>query len=154
MGRPVQRDSLHRIRPPVGYHVSETLLAQCVTSDFKPRCQANRKVSYVSLSPSSFYQADGPYLPVDFFKGNDWEDCTAFIQAIRQAAWAESRLQDPLWMANLASLYFSGRALSWHAKLPLDVRQDWFKLEGALVDRWAPADEADEFVRLTLTLTT
>lgn len=48
-------------------------------------------------------------------------------------------------MADLASLYVSSRALSWHAKLPLEVRQDWFKLEEALVDFWAPANKDVEF---------
>lgn len=78
------------------------------------------------------------------FKGDNSEECTAFIQAIREAAWTEGKLRDPAWMADLASLYFSGRAMTWHAKLPLELRQDWFKLEGALVDRWALAEEDDD----------
>ncbi|KIO19933.1 hypothetical protein M407DRAFT_142937 [Tulasnella calospora MUT 4182] len=81
---------------------------------------------------------------IDFFKGDNWEECTTFIQAIREAAWAEGKLRDPAWMADLASLYFSSRALSWHAKLTPEVHQDWFKLQAALVDRWAPADEDDD----------
>ncbi|KAG8902440.1 hypothetical protein FRC00_007976 [Tulasnella sp. 408] len=84
---------------------------------------------------------------VDLFKGDSWEECTAFILAIREAAWSEGRLRDPGWMADLASLYFSSRALSWHAKLPLEVRQDWFKLEEALVDFWAPANKDVEFMQ-------
>ncbi|KAG8920564.1 hypothetical protein FRC01_000699, partial [Tulasnella sp. 417] len=51
---------------------------------------------------------------------------------------------DGEWMANFASLHFSGRALKWHSDLPLDVRQDWFKLEKALLERWSPPeDEGD-----------
>lgn len=81
---------------------------------------------------------------IESFKGDNFEECTAFIQAIRQAAWAEGRLRDPAWMADFASLYFSSKATSWHAKLPLEVRQDWFKLEGALVDHWAVAEEDND----------
>lgn len=77
---------------------------------------------------------------IELFKGDSWEECAVFILAIREAAWSEGRLRDPGWMADLASLYFSSRALSWHAKLPLDVRQDWFRLEESLVDFWAPAN--------------
>lgn len=80
---------------------------------------------------------------IEFFRGDSWDDCVSFIQAIRTAAWDAGKLRDPAWMADFASLYFSYKALSWHSKLPLDIRQDWFKLEGALVDRWAPADEGD-----------
>ncbi|KAG9046989.1 hypothetical protein FS837_003279 [Tulasnella sp. UAMH 9824] len=81
---------------------------------------------------------------IELFNGNNSEECTAFIRAIREAAWTEGRPRDSAWMADLAALYFSGKAMSWHGKLPLDVRQDWFKLEGALIDRWAPADEDDD----------
>ncbi|KIO21304.1 hypothetical protein M407DRAFT_29080 [Tulasnella calospora MUT 4182] len=68
----------------------------------------------------------------------------SFIQAIRSAAWKEGKIRDPAWMADFASLYFSHRALAWHSKLPLEIRQDWFKLEASLVDRWAPADPGED----------
>lgn len=109
-------------------------------------------MSSVLLRPSSPFRANDLHLPVESFKGDNFEECTAFIQAIRQAAWAEGRLRDPAWMADFASLYFSSKATSWHAKLPLEVRQDWFKLEGALVDHWAVAEEDNEFVRLKVSL--
>ncbi|KAG9022682.1 hypothetical protein FS837_006238, partial [Tulasnella sp. UAMH 9824] len=47
-------------------------------------------------------------------------------------------------MAGLASIHFSHKALTWHSKLPLDVRHDWFKLESALLDRWSPSGDDDE----------
>ncbi|KAG8961366.1 hypothetical protein FRC05_006234 [Tulasnella sp. 425] len=48
-------------------------------------------------------------------------------------------------MAHFASLHYSRKALKWHSNLPLDVRQDWFKQEKALLERWpAPADESDD----------
>ncbi|KAG8902435.1 hypothetical protein FRC00_007971 [Tulasnella sp. 408] len=80
---------------------------------------------------------------IKFFKGSNWDECIAFIQAIRAAAWAEGKLRDPAWMADFSSLYFSHKSLPWYSKLPIEVRQDWFKLEAALVDRWAPDDEDD-----------
>ncbi|KAG8919130.1 hypothetical protein FRC01_001467, partial [Tulasnella sp. 417] len=89
-------------------------------------------------------QANELHLQVDFFKGDNWEECAAFIQAIRAAAWSEGKLRDPAWMADFASLYFSSKTLSWHSKLPLEARQDWFKLEEALVNRWASANQDDD----------
>ncbi|KAG8921286.1 hypothetical protein FRC01_000324 [Tulasnella sp. 417] len=47
-------------------------------------------------------------------------------------------------MADTASMFFADEALRWHSKLPLDVRQDWFKLEEALVEKWySPPDGQD-----------
>lgn len=103
---------------------------------------------YRLLRPFSPFNANELYLPVDLFKGGSWEECAAFIRAIRAAAWTEGKLRDPAWMADFASLYFSYETMLWHSKLPLEVRQDWAKLEEALVDRWSPTSAADEFVRL------
>ncbi|KAG8944438.1 hypothetical protein FRC04_001812 [Tulasnella sp. 424] len=75
---------------------------------------------------------------VNLFKGNSGAECEDFIQNIRETAWKEGKLQDGLWMANFASLHFSGKALKWHSALPLDVRQDWFKQEMALLEYWPP----------------
>lgn len=77
------------------------------------------------------------------FKGKNEEECENFIQKIRDVAWTEGKLQDGLWMANFASLHYSGKALKWHSDLPLDVRQDWFKQERALLEHWPPPDDVD-----------
>ncbi|KAG8943246.1 hypothetical protein FRC04_003113 [Tulasnella sp. 424] len=82
---------------------------------------------------------------VNEFRGKDGAECESFIKSIRETAWKEGKLQDALWMANFASLHFSGKALKWHSTLSLDVRQDWFKQEMALLERWPPpADESDD----------
>ncbi|KAG8923166.1 hypothetical protein FRC01_013129, partial [Tulasnella sp. 417] len=47
-------------------------------------------------------------------------------------------------MADFAAGYFWQKAMSWHCRLPPDVRQDWLKLEIALVDRWPPPEDDDE----------
>lgn len=78
---------------------------------------------------------------IEPFKGTDGEECNSFIRSIRAAAWREGKFDDPRWMAGLASIHFSHKALTWHSKLPLDVRNDWYKLESALLDRWAPSDD-------------
>ncbi|KAG8961364.1 hypothetical protein FRC05_006232, partial [Tulasnella sp. 425] len=76
--------------------------------------------------------------------GTSGAECEDFIQSIRETAWKEGKLQDALWMANFAFLHFSGHALKWHSDLSPDVKQDWDKLEKALLERWPPpADESD-----------
>ncbi|KAG8999216.1 hypothetical protein FRB90_012127 [Tulasnella sp. 427] len=74
------------------------------------------------------------------FRGKDGTECESFIHAVRRVAWEEGKMQESTWMANFASLHFSGRALKWQADLALDVRQDWIKLEKALLERWSPPD--------------
>ncbi|KAG9022446.1 hypothetical protein FS837_006355, partial [Tulasnella sp. UAMH 9824] len=83
---------------------------------------------------------------VEKFKGKNGVECENFIQTIRDVGWTEGKLQDGLWMANFASLHYSGKALKWHSDLPLDVRQDWFKQEKALLERWPPPDDVDDEV--------
>ncbi|KAG8962842.1 hypothetical protein FRC05_005090 [Tulasnella sp. 425] len=83
-------------------------------------------------------------LAVKDFRGKSGAECENFIKSIRKAAWKEGKLRDALWMADLASLHFSGKALKWHSDLPLDVRQDWFKQEMALLEHWPPPADASE----------
>ncbi|KAG8981725.1 hypothetical protein FRB90_007055 [Tulasnella sp. 427] len=77
---------------------------------------------------------------VTMFRGKDGTECESFIHAVRRVAWEERKMQDSTWMANFASLHFSGRALKWQSDLALDVRHDWIKLEKALLERWPPPD--------------
>ncbi|KAG8913624.1 hypothetical protein FRC01_004453, partial [Tulasnella sp. 417] len=87
---------------------------------------------------------------VELFKGKDWEECDNFIRAIRARALWEGKQRDPGWMADLATPQFSQRALSWHCRLPDDVRQDWSKLVIALLDRWPfPEDDDDLQIKPT-----
>ncbi|KAG8915178.1 hypothetical protein FRC00_006911, partial [Tulasnella sp. 408] len=81
---------------------------------------------------------------VERFKGTKWEECHEFISAIRARALSEGKQRDPGWMADFAAPLFWGKALSWHLRLPQDVRQDWFKLEVALADRWPSPEDEDE----------
>ncbi|KAG8965293.1 hypothetical protein FRC05_003298 [Tulasnella sp. 425] len=84
-------------------------------------------------------------LIVNEFKGRSGAECESFIKSIRKAAWKEGKVRDALWMADFASLHFSGKALKWHSDLSPDVRQDWFKQEKALLERWPPpADDSDK----------
>lgn len=80
---------------------------------------------------------------IEPFKGANWEECDDFIRAIRATAWKEGKIRDPSWIADFASLHFSRKARSWYSRLPQDVRQDWEKLEVALVDRWTSPEEDD-----------
>lgn len=81
---------------------------------------------------------------VERFKGTDWEECDDFVAAVRARALWEGKQRDPAWIADFAAPLFSRTALSWHCRLPQDVRQDWFKLEIALIDRWPPPDDGGE----------
>lgn len=81
---------------------------------------------------------------VDIFKGTGWEECNEFIRAIRASAWREGKQRDMAWMADYAALQFSHAALAWHSRLPQDIRQDWGRLENALLDRWPPPEGIDE----------
>ncbi|KAG8944437.1 hypothetical protein FRC04_001811 [Tulasnella sp. 424] len=84
-------------------------------------------------------------MTVNDFRGRSGAECESFIKSLRIAAWKEGKLEDARWMANFASLHYSGKALKWHSALPLDIRQDWFKQEMALLERWPPpADESDD----------
>ncbi|KIO24013.1 hypothetical protein M407DRAFT_26544 [Tulasnella calospora MUT 4182] len=82
--------------------------------------------------------------PVERFKGTSWEECNEFILAIRARAFWEGKQRDPAWMADFAANYFWQKAMSWHCRLPQDVRQDWLQLEMALVDRWPPLEDDDD----------
>ncbi|KAG9036309.1 hypothetical protein FS837_001703, partial [Tulasnella sp. UAMH 9824] len=76
--------------------------------------------------------------PVELFKGTSWEECNKFILEIRTRAMWEGKQRDFAWMADFAATYLWQDAMWWHCRLPQDVRQDWLKLETALVDKWAP----------------
>ncbi|KAG9031815.1 hypothetical protein FS837_002884 [Tulasnella sp. UAMH 9824] len=81
---------------------------------------------------------------VERFKGTGWEECDEFISAIRARALWEGKQRDSAWKADFATPLFSGKALSWHSRLPEDVREDWSKLEIALLDRWPPSDDHEK----------
>ncbi|KIO19586.1 hypothetical protein M407DRAFT_30777 [Tulasnella calospora MUT 4182] len=81
---------------------------------------------------------------VERFKGTGWEECHEFIIAIRARALWEGKQRDSAWIADFAGTLFWRKALSWHSQLPQDVRQDWFKLEAALFNRWSEPEAHDE----------
>ncbi|KAG8915177.1 hypothetical protein FRC00_006910 [Tulasnella sp. 408] len=86
--------------------------------------------------------ADSRGTQVKRFEGTDWEECHGFIVAIRARALWEGKQRDSAWIADFASPLFWRKALIWHGQLPLDVRQDWIKLEAALFNQWPlPVDD-------------
>ncbi|KAG8913085.1 hypothetical protein FRC01_004749 [Tulasnella sp. 417] len=50
-------------------------------------------------------------------------------------------------MAGFAATYFWHSALVWHSSLPQDIRQDWLKLEAAILAQW-PLPEDDNRLRI------
>ncbi|KAG9039869.1 hypothetical protein FS837_000895 [Tulasnella sp. UAMH 9824] len=65
--------------------------------------------------------------------GKNKEDCRQFVQSIRLRAEAEGKINDPRWMCQIAYPRFAGEALEWHASLPTDVKNDWYRLERAIL---------------------
>ncbi|KAG8999219.1 hypothetical protein FRB90_012130, partial [Tulasnella sp. 427] len=80
---------------------------------------------------------------VELFKGTGWEECDTFIRSIRSRALWEGKARDGAWMADFASPLFSRQAMVWYTRLPQDVREDWFKLQTDLLERWPPPEEAE-----------
>ncbi|KAG8928759.1 hypothetical protein FRC00_001663, partial [Tulasnella sp. 408] len=78
---------------------------------------------------------------VECFKGTDWEECHEFVAAIRARALWEGKQRDAAWKADFAAPLFWRKALLWHSQLPEDVREDWNKLEAALLKRWPPPED-------------
>ncbi|KAG8987699.1 hypothetical protein FRB90_003207, partial [Tulasnella sp. 427] len=74
-------------------------------------------------------------IAVDSFKGDSWEECSAFIQRVRAEAWKEGKSRDYAWMADFSAMYFAGDALLWYSSLAQDIQEDWLKLQAALAAR-------------------
>ncbi|KAG8894648.1 hypothetical protein FRC01_012847, partial [Tulasnella sp. 417] len=85
-----------------------------------------------------------PDFSVERFKGKDPAECDTFISSIRARALWEGRQRDSAWKADFAAPLFSGKALLWHSRLPEDVRDDWSKLEIALLERWPPPEDDND----------
>jgi hypothetical protein len=66
------------------------------------------------------------------FTGSSSAECSLFIAAIYEEAFEKGKLDDPRWIANFASISFTGKARRWWENLGRDTQQDWRKLEQAL----------------------
>ncbi|KAG8982865.1 hypothetical protein FRB90_006491, partial [Tulasnella sp. 427] len=67
------------------------------------------------------------------FKGESETESQEFIRRIRQRGVAEGRENDSEWMIRLVHPCFVGKALKWHASLPMDVQNSWKALERAIL---------------------
>ncbi|KAG8945547.1 hypothetical protein FRC04_000681 [Tulasnella sp. 424] len=67
------------------------------------------------------------------FTGRNKAESRLFVREIRLRAAAEGKEKDSDWMVRLAYPCFAGDALEWHASLPADVRNDWERLERAIL---------------------
>jgi len=70
------------------------------------------------------------------FEGTDGEDSVRFAQAIRKRAFAEGKLRDDQWMADLAATCFVGDAFDWFDGLDEEVQASWKLLRPALLSRY------------------
>ncbi|KAG8894769.1 hypothetical protein FRB99_001004, partial [Tulasnella sp. 403] len=89
------------------------------------------------------------------FRGTDTTDseCEDFIEAVRQLAFAQGKQRDNEWIIDLVHKSLAGDALRWHAMLPQEIQNDWYRLQQALLTqfplifRGIDGVECDSFVR-------
>ncbi|KAG8988909.1 hypothetical protein FRB94_000334 [Tulasnella sp. JGI-2019a] len=74
------------------------------------------------------------------FTGGTLADCQKFILSVRKYARAVGRLRDPAWIADYVSCCLDGEAQIWHIRLPAEVKEDWVKLQIALVEHYSQFD--------------
>lgn len=55
---------------------------------------------------------------------------------MKQAAFAKGKQRDPQWMADFASVYFDGEALTWLIEMDMEVAGDWTLLQKALASKY------------------
>ncbi|KAG8894843.1 hypothetical protein FRB99_000952, partial [Tulasnella sp. 403] len=89
------------------------------------------------------------------FRGTDTNDseCEEFIEAVRRFAFDQGKQHDNQWIVDLVHKSLAGDALRWHAMLPQEIQNDWYRLQQALltqfpvVFRGIDGVECDSFVR-------
>ncbi|KAG8906557.1 hypothetical protein FRB99_006671 [Tulasnella sp. 403] len=74
------------------------------------------------------------------FSGTDGVQCEEFIHVVRQRALAAGKQRDNDWIIDFVTGCFTGDALRFYATLDEEVRNDWWLLHGALLQRY-PAQE-------------
>ncbi|KAG9032801.1 hypothetical protein FRB95_000967 [Tulasnella sp. JGI-2019a] len=89
----------------------------------------------VAIKPN---QAPPPAPWVDWasFSGGPSEDVLLFTRAVHRFAFTHYRHRDNDWMAAYAYGCLSGDALSWFEELERNVKQDWSKLQPAIVKKF------------------
>ncbi|KAG8930831.1 hypothetical protein FRC01_002216 [Tulasnella sp. 417] len=78
------------------------------------------------------------------FRGNDGNECEAFVVAIRDLAFAKGKDEDSNWMLRYAATRLRHKALRWHAKLDPSIRKDWDLFVQALFEEYPLVEERDE----------
>lgn len=79
--------------------------------------------------------------PEIFFRGTGGNECEAFVVAVRDFAFAKGLQRDRDWMLDFATTRLRGRALRWHARLDLAIREDWDLFVQALFDEYPQVEE-------------
>ncbi|KIO31369.1 hypothetical protein M407DRAFT_19741 [Tulasnella calospora MUT 4182] len=78
------------------------------------------------------------------FRGNDGNECEAFVVAIRDFAFTKRKSKDYDWMLSYATTRLRGKALRWHATLDVSVQESWHLFVQALFEEYPLAAERDE----------
>ncbi|KAG8971803.1 hypothetical protein FRC05_010762 [Tulasnella sp. 425] len=72
------------------------------------------------------------------FRGASNQEAEDFVRAVRIQAFKSGKFKDQEWITELAAAAFAGNALRWYLRLPNSTREDWDKLQGAILEhQWA-----------------
>ncbi|KAG8912385.1 hypothetical protein FRC00_004621 [Tulasnella sp. 408] len=75
------------------------------------------------------------------FYGKDGTEAEEFIRSVMKAAKAAGRLRDNSWIADEVSVAFAGNALRWYIGLDDETRNDWMRLQRAIVQNYPAAPQ-------------
>lgn len=72
------------------------------------------------------------------FRGASNQEAEDFVRAVRIQAFKSGKFQDQKWVTEFAAAALAGKALRWYIRLPNPTREDWDKLQGAILEHeWA-----------------
>ncbi|KAG8926252.1 hypothetical protein FRC00_003068 [Tulasnella sp. 408] len=72
------------------------------------------------------------------FYGRDGIEAEEFIRSVLKAAKAAGRLRDDRWILDEVYVAFAGDALRWYIELDAETRNDWLRLQRAVMQQYPP----------------
>lgn len=73
------------------------------------------------------------------FYGVDGEEAEKFIRSVNKAAKAAGKLRDNDWIIEEVSVAFDSNALRWYIELDDETRNDWLRLQRAILQKYPPS---------------
>ncbi|KAG8897729.1 hypothetical protein FRC00_003870, partial [Tulasnella sp. 408] len=100
---------------------------------------AGKIISSLMLKSLSDIRLTGSLDDTLIFRGLSSEEAENFIRQVNILAFNANRTRDTRWTAEFAATAFAGDALRKFRKLSSEVRNDWDKLQEALLNEYSPA---------------